>query len=374
MKNILLVLLCCASFIANAQDKSGIVTNAVLYIGPATNNETLTKQELLATDALVMKGGDTKWAVYSFTLAMKVNGSPVQLSSPDSRITQEMKDAFKKLSNGSQLEIRAKVQQPHGAIRLMRLDVTVGNVMRNTFNFKAKLLKGAEKLEALVNQEVVLKDEAGKAFKTAITDQYGDFEFSEVPSDKQYELQLTASASISDEPVFLARPNGTIISKLSKNAEGTFAYKLLPKEHIQLELMEAEDPSVKVADLTSGKKTEITITENIHYPVASSAITAEAATKLDKVISVLQNDPSITLQLVAHTDSRGDEAANLTLSEARAKAAVQYMIKKGIAKERVSGSGMGEGQLLNRCADNVSCSEQEHQANRRTEFRFIKKK
>jgi outer membrane protein OmpA-like peptidoglycan-associated protein len=59
---------------------------------------------------------------------------------------------------------------------------------------------------------------------------------------------------------------------------------------------------------------------------------------------------------------------NLKLSQQRANAAVEYIVKKGIPKERISGKGYGESKLINKCADGVDCSEEEHSKNRRTEF------
>ncbi|RZK16223.1 MAG: OmpA family protein, partial [Pedobacter sp.] len=73
-----------------------------------------------------------------------------------------------------------------------------------------------------------------------------------------------------------------------------------------------------------------------------------------------------------HTDSRGKDAYNLTLSQKRAESAVQYIISRGVNKNRITAKGYGETQLLNKCANNVSCSDAEHQLNRRTEFKIVK--
>ncbi|MNR64108.1 Photosystem I chlorophyll a apoprotein [compost metagenome] len=70
----------------------------------------------------------------------------------------------------------------------------------------------------------------------------------------------------------------------------------------------------------------------------------------------------------SHTDSRQTHKYNEKLSDRRAKSTIAWMIQDGIAKERVTGKGYGETQLVNKCADGVECSEQEHQLNRRSEF------
>jgi len=73
----------------------------------------------------------------------------------------------------------------------------------------------------------------------------------------------------------------------------------------------------------------------------------------------------------SHTDSRGSDGYNQTLSQNRANAAVDYVVSQGIARSRIYGTGYGETRLLNTCADGVSCSEAQHQMNRRTEMKVI---
>lgn len=77
------------------------------------------------------------------------------------------------------------------------------------------------------------------------------------------------------------------------------------------------------------------------------------------------------VEIASHTDSRGTASSNKDLSERRAQAVTNYLISKGINASRIVSNGYGESQLLNRCADGVSCSEREHRANRRTQFRII---
>jgi outer membrane protein OmpA-like peptidoglycan-associated protein len=82
------------------------------------------------------------------------------------------------------------------------------------------------------------------------------------------------------------------------------------------------------------------------------------------------------IELGSHTDCRSSAQSNLALSDKRAKSSVQYIISKGISKDRISGKGFGETRLINDCGceGNVksTCSEAEHQLNRRTEFVITK--
>ena len=80
----------------------------------------------------------------------------------------------------------------------------------------------------------------------------------------------------------------------------------------------------------------------------------------------------IIVELSSHTDSRASAEYNETLSQKRAQAAVDYIIARGIASNRITAQGYGESQLVNNCSDDVKCSEAEHQKNRRTEFKVTR--
>ncbi|WP_316808874.1 OmpA family protein [Pedobacter agri] len=112
--------------------------------------------------------------------------------------------------------------------------------------------------------------------------------------------------------------------------------------------------------------------ENIYYDFDKWNIRPDAAVELDKLVKIMTDNPTIWIELGSHTDSRGKDAYNLTLSQKRAESAVQYIISRGINKNRIAAKGYGETQLLNKCANNVQCSDTEHQLNRRTEFKIVK--
>jgi len=110
---------------------------------------------------------------------------------------------------------------------------------------------------------------------------------------------------------------------------------------------------------------------NIYYDLGKWNIRRDAAVELDKVVALLNDNPNIKIELGSHTDSRGNASANETLSQKRAQSAVDYIISKGISKDRITAKGYGESKLKNSCADGVKCSEEEHQQNRRTEIRVL---
>ena len=112
---------------------------------------------------------------------------------------------------------------------------------------------------------------------------------------------------------------------------------------------------------------KVTVLENIYYDLAKSDIRADAALELDKLVKVLKDNPTIRIELSSHTDSRSGDDYNLALSQVRAQSAVDYLVSQGIAADRLVAKGYGETQLRIQNAQ----TEEEHQTNRRTEFKVI---
>jgi len=115
------------------------------------------------------------------------------------------------------------------------------------------------------------------------------------------------------------------------------------------------------------------IIDKIYFDFDQSYIRPDAAIQLDKIVKLLQDNPEIIIELGSHTDCRGSAEYNMALSDRRAKSSAAYIISKGIDSRRISGKGYGESELLTPCPceGNVysSCTEEQHQLNRRTEFK-----
>jgi len=111
--------------------------------------------------------------------------------------------------------------------------------------------------------------------------------------------------------------------------------------------------------------------ENLYYDVNSSNIRPDAALVLDELLKILVEFPKMKIELSSHTDSQGDAKYNQWLSQRRAQSAVEYLLSKGISKNRMVAMGYGESKLINQCKDGVECSDEEHQINRRTEFKIM---
>ena len=111
----------------------------------------------------------------------------------------------------------------------------------------------------------------------------------------------------------------------------------------------------------------------IFFELDKHNITAQGASELDKLVEVMTTYPKMIIRAESHTDSRASDSYNMALSSRRAKSTAQYVISKGIAADRITGVGMGETQLINECSNGVKCSEEAHQANRRSEFIIVNK-
>ncbi len=132
-------------------------------------------------------------------------------------------------------------------------------------------------------------------------------------------------------------------------------------------------PTKKIESEGSGKlaKGSVIVLENIYYDFNKAFIRAGAAQELDALYKLMVQYPSMKIELISHTDSRGEKAYNLELSEQRAISAKNYLISKGINGDRITAKGMGESQPRNKCVDGVPCTEEEYQYNRRTEVKIL---
>ncbi|MCP9769663.1 flagellar motor protein MotB [Lacihabitans sp. LS3-19] len=129
-----------------------------------------------------------------------------------------------------------------------------------------------------------------------------------------------------------------------------------------------ENVSSDILMFTKGDVVEI---ENIYFDYGKCNIRSDARVELDRLVKLMRDYPKMKIELGSHTDSRSPSDFNQKLSEGRAKASADYLFKRGISRSRVEYKGYGETMLTNKCADGVQCTEQEHQANRRTEIKIL---
>ena len=133
------------------------------------------------------------------------------------------------------------------------------------------------------------------------------------------------------------------------------------------------EKNVALEKLEKGKKV---VLKNIFYDYNKASLRTSSFNELNKVIELLTHNPQMKIEISAHTDSRGSDAYNNKLSQSRAQSCVDYLVTKGITKDRLIAKGYGETQLMVSDADIEKMATEEekeagHQQNRRTEFKII---
>jgi outer membrane protein OmpA-like peptidoglycan-associated protein len=159
---------------------------------------------------------------------------------------------------------------------------------------------------------------------------------------------------------------------LTKRSEFLMDGREIPKQLLKKELTDTTFEHKIILGLAEvGEELGALFDVNpIYYDLDKSNIRPDAAVELDKIVQVLKDNPSISIELGSHTDARASASYNLKLSQRRAESAVKYIIEHGIEAARIKAKGYGETQLINGCSDGVDCSEEAHQENRRTEFKI----
>jgi len=138
-------------------------------------------------------------------------------------------------------------------------------------------------------------------------------------------------------------------------------------------LIVALDKTVKRAPVGTDLAKYLNIAP-IYFDLDKSFIRPDAEITLNKVIEYLNVFPDMHIQVQSHTDVKAGTAYNLRLSKRRAKETMAYLIAKGISEERISQEGFGESKLVNNCTTRESCTDEQHEENRRSEFIVVEKK
>jgi len=201
---------------------------------------------------------------------------------------------------------------------------------------------------ALGDAKVMLLDDKFQPISEAVTSAEGVYHF-EVNCNKTYHVRVGKQDYLTNESVI------------------TLAFQpSTDKNELDIKL----EKQIKEI----GVGTDLAKTLNIpiiYFDLDQSFIRKDAAFELEKVLAVLEQYPKMKIDVRSHTDSRQTKQYNMILSNRRVKATIAWFHKKGIATARLTGKGYGESQLINKCSDNVTCTEEEHQLNRRSEFVIV---
>ncbi len=204
-------------------------------------------------------------------------------------------------------------------------------------------------LELLPGTMVSLYDEDDKLLSRTIVAANGTYIFSTLPH-KKYRLEAIKDFYIPYSEWFETNEDGRIFKDI----------ELLIETYD-----DAEDIIVKKDDGLTYVQLE-----NIYFDFDKWDIKSEAKEILNVLVDLMKKYPRIEIELGAHTDTKGSDIYNQSLSSRRAKSAVEYIVSQGIESRRLKWKGYGESKPLVRCGDN--CSEEEHSINRRCEFIILK--
>lgn len=230
---------------------------------------------------------------------------------------------------------------------------TDGLVANNDY-YDANIIANAESSD--FTMELVRRPAIQMLTQNRYTDASG-FMKTQLAMDKRYVI-VAAKTGYSDNEKLLSTidATGTITTRIGLNPV---------REIVKTE------PVIETPPLPVLKKGSVIIADNVFYDFDKSAIRSGAARDLDGMLNILRRYPEMTIELAAHTDSRGDAAYNQQLSEARAASAKRYLVARGVANNRITTVGYGESRPRNRCVDGVKCTEVEHQYNRRTVMKVL---
>jgi outer membrane protein OmpA-like peptidoglycan-associated protein len=185
--------------------------------------------------------------------------------------------------------------------------------------------------------------------------------------------------------VSLTDAKGEVLETITTDASGKYAFALKPETDYRIKVEKENFFKQSARISTKGKPSQVIRTDfklfplvvdqvvrldNIFYDYNKSNIRSDAALELDKLVLTLMDNPSVKIELSSHSDCRGKDAYNLSLSEKRAKSAVDYIISKGIPKANITSKGYGETKPTVEC-ECTKCTEDQHQSNRRTEFKVL---
>ncbi|MCL6267063.1 OmpA family protein [Flagellimonas myxillae] len=205
--------------------------------------------------------------------------------------------------------------------------------------------------QPIVNVMVVLTDAEGNSLGSTSTDPYGAFEFENVlECEAGYEIKISKQGFLPNETLFITSKQKDFVNDVPLE---------ITKELNKLIVRENGVLKIKI--------------DNIYFDLNKADIRPDAAQELNKIVEVMKEYPKMVIKIEAHTDSRGSDRYNETLSDKRAKSTGNYIVSQGIEAQRIeSAIGYGEKLLLNQCSNGIRCSNEEHDVNRRSEFIIVK--
>lgn len=226
-----------------------------------------------------------------------------------------------------------------------------------------KVLFGKESLQPLKNEQLIFVGMRGDTARKVSTNENGAVLIDNFNTQANYFLNILPTTQVQDDDrIYLASEAGQIISEIFRADKG-YQYKLIDVDMPFLRQLRV------VNKVKSAESNGLDFSDNL-FKKGGVVLSKDASAKLNEVANTLKKNPKAKLEIITHTDCKGEKTVNEATSLKQSQAILNYLVSKGVAKTRLKASGKGEAQPLNHCTDGVSCTEKELEQNRRTEFKF----
>ncbi|MBE8725522.1 OmpA family protein [Flavobacterium hungaricum] len=230
-------------------------------------------------------------------------------------------------------------------------------------NLSGKIIDEETK-EVLANTSLTLFNDKFDPIATILSNETGNYIFPNIKCGKKYTIRTSKTDYNAKEvSINLKKENGDTSLPISLNK----VFKPLATKAIEIKKI-AISP-VKLGSIKVG--TDLAKLLNLpmnFFDLGKATIKKTSEPQLQKVVDLLNQYPTVKLDIRSHTDSRSSAESNQILSEKRAQSTKSWLVSKGIDESRLTAKGYGETRLVNKCADGVQCTEKQHMQNRRSEF------
>ncbi|AWX45964.1 Peptidoglycan-associated lipoprotein [Flagellimonas maritima] len=317
-------------------------------------------------------------------------GSPVNLGS---RVNTEARESFPYLSDNNNLYFSSDGHVGLGGLDVFVISLNNPGTFKAVTNLKKPINTNQDDFGLIINEE--------KRFGYLSSNRNGNegsksddiYRFAESCSTliKGLVVDKDTKKILPGSRVMLLDKNNNVVSQTVADSKGSYNFdgisdcnnqysvratnseldyqpdeKLIntPVGSSTLEVnLELTPPDCPVNDL--GCRLDL---QPIYFDFDKHNIRPDAEVELAKILSAMKEYPQLVIHIESHTDSRGNDRYNELLSDRRAKSTLEWLVKKGINRSRLSAKGYGESQLQNECSNGVKCSEKAHQLNRRSMF------
>ena len=238
----------------------------------------------------------------------------------------------------------------------------------------------------LENALVSLQNDNKVGIQNTMTSQDGKFSFS-VACENGYSVFASKENYTKDSKSFKLKKERNKISDTSMSLKSLTTIKneeqivlqQLEKDKQIVAKKEIENASIKEKekidhiiakekDVVKDKDRLLIKTDPIYFDYDLWYIRKESKPILNRVIELMKKYPNMVVEIGSHTDNRGNNNYNMNLSSNRAESTKEYFINQGIISKRIIAKGYGESVQIIKCESSESCTEEQHELNRRSEF------